>query len=174
MLRPAVQAADLVVLAALIPGEVAPMLVDEAAVAGMRPGSVIVDIAIDQGGNCALTSPGETVVRQGVTIIGIKTFRAAWRGLQHGCSAGISAVSFSTWLWTTKLPCIENDEIVASSLVTRRQILHKARFRQWASLILIKIRSRSHDKSGVAGIVLYFNPGWLQALRTCPAFCIPR
>lgn len=126
VLRPAVQAADLVVLAALIPGEVAPMLVDEAAVAGMRPGSVIVDIAIDQGGNCALTSPGETVVRQGVTIIGIKNIpgrmarSSTWMFSRNICS-------FLLYLAVDgKLPCDENDEIVASSLVTRAgKILHK-------------------------------------------------
>lgn len=126
VLRPAVQAADLVVLAALIPGEVAPLLLDEAAVAGMRPGSVIVDIAIDQGGNCALTSPGETVARQGVTIIGIKNIpgrmarSSTWMFSRNICN-------FLLYLAVDgKLPCDENDEIVASSLVTRAgKILHK-------------------------------------------------
>jgi NAD(P) transhydrogenase subunit alpha len=61
---------DVVVTTALIPGRPAPELITAEAVAGMRAGSVIVDLAAEAGGNCALTSPGETVVRAGVTIIG--------------------------------------------------------------------------------------------------------
>ena len=61
---------DAVVTTALIPGRPAPLLLTEGAVAAMAPGSVIVDLAAEMGGNCALTEPGETVVRDGVTIIG--------------------------------------------------------------------------------------------------------
>jgi len=63
---------DIVILSALVPGRIAPPLVSEDTVRGMKPGSVLVDIAIDQGGNCALTEPGRTVVKHGVTIIGAK------------------------------------------------------------------------------------------------------
>lgn len=62
--------ADVVVSTALIPGKPAPLLVTEDAVRAMRPGSVIVDLAAEMGGNCALTEPGATVVRDGVTIVG--------------------------------------------------------------------------------------------------------
>jgi H+-translocating NAD(P) transhydrogenase subunit alpha len=58
-----------VIPTALIPGKRAPILVTEAAVRAMRPGSVIVDVAAPNGGNCALTRPGETVVENGVTIM---------------------------------------------------------------------------------------------------------
>jgi len=61
---------DAVIATALIPGKPAPLLVTEDAVAGMRPGSVVVDLAAEAGGNCALTEPGQTVVRHGVTIVG--------------------------------------------------------------------------------------------------------
>ena len=61
---------DAVVTTALIPGRPAPLLLTEGAVAAMAPGSVIVDLAAEMGGNCALTEPGQTVVRDGVTIIG--------------------------------------------------------------------------------------------------------
>ncbi len=64
------QASDVVVTTALVPGQRAPILVSEDAVKGMRPGSVIVDLAAEQGGNCTLTEPGKTVVKYGVTIIG--------------------------------------------------------------------------------------------------------
>jgi NAD(P) transhydrogenase subunit alpha len=61
--------ADVIITTALIPGKPAPMLVDAETVAAMRPGSVIVDLAGEQGGNCELSVPGETVVRHDVTII---------------------------------------------------------------------------------------------------------
>jgi proton-translocating NAD(P)+ transhydrogenase subunit alpha len=61
--------ADVIITTALIPGKPAPMLVDAETVAAMRPGSVIVDLAGEQGGNCELSVPGETVVRHDVTLI---------------------------------------------------------------------------------------------------------
>ena len=66
----AVAEADAVITTALIPGRPAPLLVTEDAVAAMRPGSVIVDLAAEMGGNAAVTEPGSTVVRHGVTVIG--------------------------------------------------------------------------------------------------------
>ncbi|MDB5940490.1 MAG: pntA [Ramlibacter sp.] len=62
--------ADIVVTTALIPGRAAPVLVTEEMVRSMKPGSVIVDLAAPQGGNCPLTVPGQTVVRHGVTLVG--------------------------------------------------------------------------------------------------------
>ena len=61
---------DFVITTALVPGRPAPLLIPEEMVRDMRPGSVIVDIAAETGGNCALTVPGETVERHGVTIHG--------------------------------------------------------------------------------------------------------
>jgi NAD(P) transhydrogenase subunit alpha len=61
---------DVVITTASIPGRPAPRLISAAAVARMQPGSVIVDLAAERGGNCELTQPGQTVVRNGVTIIG--------------------------------------------------------------------------------------------------------
>ncbi|WP_126446325.1 Re/Si-specific NAD(P)(+) transhydrogenase subunit alpha [Sulfuricystis multivorans] len=65
-----VKDADIVITTALIPGKPAPKLITAEMVQTMRPGSVIVDMAAEQGGNCELTVPGEAVVRHGVTIIG--------------------------------------------------------------------------------------------------------
>jgi len=65
-----VTAADAVIPTALIPGQHAPVLITEEMVRGMRPGSVIVDLAAEQGGNCALTEPGREVVKYGVIIMG--------------------------------------------------------------------------------------------------------
>jgi len=64
------KAMDVVITTALIPGARAPILITEDAVKGMRPGSVVVDLAAEQKGNCALTEPGKTVVKYGVTIHG--------------------------------------------------------------------------------------------------------
>ncbi len=61
---------DIIITTALIPGKPAPKLITAGMVESMRDGSVIVDLAAEQGGNCALTKPGEVVVEHGVTIIG--------------------------------------------------------------------------------------------------------
>ena len=63
---------DIIFCSALVPSKLAPVILTEDMVKSMKPGSVIVDISIDQGGNCALTVPGETAVKHGVTIEGIK------------------------------------------------------------------------------------------------------
>jgi NAD(P) transhydrogenase subunit alpha len=62
---------DAVITTALVPGRPAPRLIPASAVAAMREGSVIVDLAAETGGNCELTEPGETVVREGVVIVGL-------------------------------------------------------------------------------------------------------
>jgi len=69
-LAPAVADSDVVITTAQVPGRPAPLLVSREMVEAMEPGSVIVDVAAPTGGNCELTRPGETIVHQGVTIIG--------------------------------------------------------------------------------------------------------
>jgi H+-translocating NAD(P) transhydrogenase subunit alpha len=68
-LTDAIKGFDVVITTALVPGRPAPRLITAEAVRGMRPGSVIVDLAGEAGGNCELTEPGQTVVREDVTII---------------------------------------------------------------------------------------------------------
>jgi NAD(P) transhydrogenase subunit alpha len=62
---------DSVITTAAVPGRAAPRIIPTSAVKAMRPGSVIVDLAAETGGNCELTEPGEIVVREGVTIVGL-------------------------------------------------------------------------------------------------------
>jgi NAD(P) transhydrogenase subunit alpha len=62
---------DVVISTAAVPGRAAPRIIPASAVRAMRPGSVIVDLAADSGGNCELTEPGEVVERDGVTIVGL-------------------------------------------------------------------------------------------------------
>jgi NAD(P) transhydrogenase subunit alpha len=71
LMASAVAAADVVITTALVPGRRAPLLIAEEMVRAMRPGSVIVDLAAEQGGNCALTEPGREVERHGVLISGL-------------------------------------------------------------------------------------------------------
>ncbi len=75
-LRKRVAEADVVICTALIPGRPAPKLLPAAMVRAMRPGSVVIDLAAEQGGNCELTQPGETIVVHGVTIVGIRNVPA--------------------------------------------------------------------------------------------------
>jgi NAD(P) transhydrogenase subunit alpha len=69
-LADAAQRSDVIITTALVPGRPAPLLVTAEAVRRMAPGSVIVDLAAEAGGNCELTKAGETVVEDGVKVIG--------------------------------------------------------------------------------------------------------
>jgi len=69
LLAKVVAESDIVISAAAVPGRKAPVLVTDEMLAGMRPGSVIVDLAAEQGGNCEASSPGETVTRHDVTVM---------------------------------------------------------------------------------------------------------
>ena len=71
LMAKSVAAADVVITTALVPGQRAPVLVTAAMVQGMRPGSVLVDLAAEQGGNCELTVPGQEIMHQGVVVSGL-------------------------------------------------------------------------------------------------------
>ncbi|MBI4051503.1 MAG: Re/Si-specific NAD(P)(+) transhydrogenase subunit alpha [Elusimicrobia bacterium] len=70
ILRKYIQEADVVITSALIPGKRAPLLITEEMLRAMKPGSVIVDLAVEQKGNCVFSEPGKIVVRHGITLIG--------------------------------------------------------------------------------------------------------
>ena len=112
---------DVVITTALIPGRPAPKLIPASAVAAMRPGSVVVDLAAEAGGNCELTEPGEEVVREGVTIVGPTNLpstmpfhasqlyaRNVFALLHHLAPEGTLALDWE-------------DEITAGACVTRKQ-----------------------------------------------------
>ncbi|MEG6593739.1 hypothetical protein V6C16_12345 [Desulfovibrio sp. 1188_IL3213] len=125
-LKPLVKDADIIILSALIPGKLAPILITDEMVASMAPGSSIVDISIDQGGNCALTEAGEVVVKHGVTIDGTKNI------------PGMMPTS-STWMFANnvfqllsflaqdgKIVLDRTDPIIESTLSTiDKQIVHR-------------------------------------------------
>ena len=113
---------DAVITTALVPGRPAPKLIPASAVRGMRPGSVIVDLAAETGGNCELTEPGAEVVREGVTIAGPMNLAATMPFhasqlyarnvsalLQHLAPEGELVLDF-------------DDEITAGACVTRKQV----------------------------------------------------
>jgi NAD(P) transhydrogenase subunit alpha len=112
---------DVVITTALVPGRPAPRLIPAAAVKGMRPGSVVVDLAAEAGGNCELTEPDEEVEREGVRIIGYTNLpstmpqhasqlyaRNVSALLQHLAPQGELVLDFE-------------DEITAGACVTRRK-----------------------------------------------------
>jgi NAD(P) transhydrogenase subunit alpha len=116
---------DIVFLSALVPGKVAPILITEDMVKDMKNGSVIVDVSIDQGGNCEITTPGKKEVKHNVTIGGIKNI------------PGLIPTS-STWMFAQNMYNLVNylvkdgkieldldDEIIKSILVTNnKEIVH--------------------------------------------------
>jgi len=113
---------DIVVCTALVQGRRAPTLVTAEMVATMKPGSVIVDIAADAGGNCALTKPGEeTVTGNGVRILGFTN----WPGRIPAAASSLYARNLLTFLTTfwdkdAKAPRLPaEDEIVKGVLLTR-------------------------------------------------------
>jgi NAD(P) transhydrogenase subunit alpha len=113
---------DIVVTTALVQGRRAPILVTAAMVASMRPGSVVVDIASDAGGNVAVTVPGEMVVTpNGVKVLGYRN----WPGRISGAASALYARNLLTFLTTfwdkeAKKPALkEDDDIVKGVTLTR-------------------------------------------------------
>jgi len=114
---------DVVILSALVPGEVAPLLLSQAMVESMAPGAVIVDVAIDQGGNCALTLAGEVSTHEEVTLVGVQNIPG-------------SMPVHASWLYSNNLLHYVNnlfkngdidweDDIVKATLVTHEgRIVH--------------------------------------------------
>ena len=115
-----VAAADIVITTALIPGRPAPVLVTEEMVKAMKPGSVIVDLAAPQGGNCPLTEPGKTVVKHGVTLIG-ETNVASLVAADASALYARNLLDFLKLLITKEgeLKIDLEDDIVAACLMTQ-------------------------------------------------------
>ncbi len=111
------KASDVVITTALVPGKRAPILVSEDAVKGMRPGSVIVDLAAEQGGNCALTEPGKTVVKSGVTIHGPLNVPSSMAPQASQLYSRNVVTFLTTMLKGGKLVLDMNDEVVRGAMV---------------------------------------------------------
>ncbi len=125
-IEPNLQEADVVVLSALVPGEIAPVLITEEMARKMKPGSTIIDVSVDQGGNCAITEHGRVCEKHRVHVCGLWNIPG-------------SMPVHASWLYAHNiLHYVENlfkngldapdydDEIVQHSLVTRQgKILHQ-------------------------------------------------
>ena len=125
---------DVVITAAVIPGQKSPVLVTREMVARMAPGSVIVDLASERGGNCELTRPGEVVIEHGVSIIG--WINLASRVPYH--ASQMYARNISAFLLHLvkdgKLQLNLEDEIIRSTLVTRNGEIVNPRIREFYKL----------------------------------------
>ena len=134
LLGKVVQESDVVITAAVIPGKKSPVLVTEDMVKGMAPGSVIVDLAAERGGNCEISEAGKTVVKHGVTIIGAINVAA---GVPYHASMmyARNITAFLTHLIKDqKLNLNLDDEIVRETLLTRGGEIVNARVREFFSL----------------------------------------
>jgi NAD(P) transhydrogenase subunit alpha len=138
---------DVVISAAVIPGKTPPILITKEMVASMAPGSVIVDLASERGGNCELTRPGEIIVEHGVTIIG-------WLNLASTVpyhASQMYARNVSSFLLHIvkdgKLQLNLQDEIVRDTLLTRGGEVANARVREFFSLPALAAESKEVAKS---------------------------
>ena len=132
-IKEVVAKSDIIFLSALVPGKLAPIIITEEMVKSMKPGSVIVDISIDQGGNCSITEPGEIVTKHNVVINGIKNIP----GMLPSSSTWMFAQNIYNLLkYLTKNGKIEldlTDEIVSSILVTKDyQVVHQGALEAFA------------------------------------------
>jgi H+-translocating NAD(P) transhydrogenase subunit alpha len=113
---------DVVITTALVPGRPAPKLIPASAVAAMRSGSVIVDLAAEAGGNAELTSPGEEVVREGVTIVGLTNLASSLPAHASQLYARNVEALLAHLAPEGELALDWDDEITAGTCVTRESV----------------------------------------------------
>ncbi len=120
-----VASVDIIILCALVPGKLAPVLITEEMVKSMKNGSVIVDVSIDQGGNCACTSPGEVVTLHGVSIDGTKNIPAMLPESSTWMFAA-NIYNFAAFLAEHSHGQLDDcNEIISSALVTYKgKVVH--------------------------------------------------
>ena len=134
LLGRAVVESEVVITAAVVPGKQSPILVTKEMVAGMAPGSVIIDLASERGGNCELTRPGEVAIEHGVTIIG--TINLASTVPYHASQMYAKNITAFLLLLVKegKLNLNLADEIIRETLLTRGGEVVNARLREFFSL----------------------------------------
>jgi NAD(P) transhydrogenase subunit alpha len=134
LLAKVIAESDVVITAAVVPGKKSPVLVTKEMVAGMAPGSVVVDLASERGGNCELTKPGEVILERGVTVIG--TFNFASTVPYHASQMYARNISAFLQLIVKegKLQLNPEDDIIKSTLVTQAGEIVNPRIREFFSL----------------------------------------
>src|SRR5712664_2151852 len=142
LLGKVVAESDVVITTAVVPGKKSPVLVTKEMVAGMAPGSVLVDLAAERGGNCELTRAGEKIVEHGVTLIG--WFNLASTVPYH--ASQMYARNVSAFLLNLvkdgKLQLDLDDEIVRETMLTRDGEVVNARVREFFSLPALPAESK--------------------------------
>jgi H+-translocating NAD(P) transhydrogenase subunit alpha len=134
LLGKVVQESDVVIATAVIPGKKAPILVTEDMVKGMAPGSVVLDLAAERGGNCDITEAGKTVIKHGVTIIGPINL-ASTVPYHASMMYARNITAFLTHLIKEqKLNLNLADEIVRETLLTSGSEIAQARVREFLKL----------------------------------------
>jgi NAD(P) transhydrogenase subunit alpha len=113
---------DAVITTAAVPGRPAPKLVTAGAVRAMRPGSVIVDLAAETGGNCELTRPGEVTEENGVTIVGTTNLPSSMATHASQLLARNMVSLLGLLVKDGELALDWDDEIVAGACVTRKEV----------------------------------------------------
>ena len=111
---------DIIVTTALVPGKAAPRLITAGMVESMRPGSVIVDLAAEQGGNCALTQPGGVVVHKGVSIVGYTDLPSRMPSLSSQLYGSTAAALVEAVARDGAVRIDLQDEVVRGALVTHQ------------------------------------------------------
>jgi len=134
LLSDAVAANEVVVTAAVVPGKKSPVLVTKEMVSRMAPGSVIVDLAAERGGNCELTRAGETVVEHGVTILGQVNLASAIPFHASQMYARNLTAFLLNLVKDGKVQFNEEDEIHRETLLTRNGEIVNARVREFLGL----------------------------------------
>jgi proton-translocating NAD(P)+ transhydrogenase subunit alpha len=120
---------DIVITTALIPGRPAPVLVSEEMVKSMKPGAVIVDLAVEQGGNCPLSEPGKIVVKNGVSIVGLLNIPSRI-AVDASALYARNLLAFLTPLFDKETKALKinwDDEIIKATALTRDgKVVHPA------------------------------------------------
>ncbi len=126
LMAEAIGKCDVVITTAAVPGRRAPILVTEEAVKKMKPGSVIVDLAAETGGNCELTEPGETIVRHDVKILGPRNVPSTMAEHASQLYARNIQALLELMIEDGALQLDFDDEVIAGACVTRDgEILHE-------------------------------------------------
>jgi H+-translocating NAD(P) transhydrogenase subunit alpha len=134
LLAKVIAESDVVITAAVVPGKKSPVLVTKEMVAGMAPGSVVVDLASERGGNCELTKPGEVILEHGVTVIGTFNFASTVPYHASQMYARNIAAFLQLIVKEGKLQLNPEDDIIKSTLVTQAGEIVNPRIREFFSL----------------------------------------
>jgi NAD(P) transhydrogenase subunit alpha len=131
LLAKVIAESDVVVTAAVVPGKKSPVLVTKEMVAGMAPGSVVVDLASERGGNCELTRPGKIIMDHGVTVIGYFNFASTVPYHASQMYARNIAAFLQLIVKNGTLQLNPEDDIIKSTLVTQGGEIVNPRIREF-------------------------------------------